>query len=499
MLYRSSSITHIEVRQCIMKAILAVKSKKDEDVTATAVAMLRTFENTEALGIASSNAMKIGKSIEKLQRENLSSSVIVGCAFSKTLKDDAFPLKALKNSMVAFDGRIYSSQKVTSTKNTIKNLSNLKTARKFVKETDGDFAFISAETERLIAGRDVFGARPLYYGENEKFLALASERKALWTAGIKNTMPFPSGHIAYVEKDSFKITPAKILAYSKPKQIQMEEAVEKLSRLFENSVKKKVFGLKQVAVAFSGGLDSSLIAATAKNEGVNVHLIHVSLEKQPETMQAKKAAESLDLPIHIYQYKEEDVEKILSKVLWLIEEPDSLKTSIGIPICWTAEKTRELGFRVLLAGQGADELFGGYERYTRGYLSSDAEQVKKSMFNDVLNLSENNIERDFKICNFHDVELRLPFATYSIAKFAIDLPIELKIDMQRDGLRKLVLRQTAKKMGLPIFIVDKPKKAIQYATGIDKTLRKIAKKEKMSLKEYLIKTFQTMKNVKNYA
>ena len=55
-----------------------------------------------------------------------------------------------------------------------------------------------------------------------------------------------------------------------------------------------------------------------------MHLIHVSLENQPETEQAKKAAEKLRLPIHVYLYDAGDVEKVLPKVLWLIEEPDPI-------------------------------------------------------------------------------------------------------------------------------------------------------------------------------
>jgi asparagine synthase (glutamine-hydrolysing) len=94
-----------------------------------------------------------------------------------------------------------------------------------------------------------------------------------------------------------------------------------------------------------------------------------------------------------------------------------------------------------------------------------------------------------KICGFHDVELRLPFASYQIAKFALNLPIELKIEKSADTLRKLVLRKVAVDMGLPSSIVEKPKKAVQYATGINGALKKLAKKQKITVAEYVNKLF----------
>ncbi|MCK4482887.1 asparagine synthase, partial [Candidatus Bathyarchaeota archaeon] len=102
------------------------------------------------------------------------------------------------------------------------------------------------------------------------------------------------------------------------------------------------------------------------------------------------------------------------------------------------------------------------------------------------------LERDSKICNFHDVELRLPFATYQLAEFAASLPLPLKIESLNDMLRKKVLRKAAGDMGLPQFIVNKPKRAIQYATGVNKIIKKLARKKGSSTKEYLQKTFQTI-------
>jgi asparagine synthase (glutamine-hydrolysing) len=311
----------------------------------------------------------------------------------------------------------------------------------------------------------------------------------LWKLGIEKTQSFPPGHLAFVSREGFKFKPIKTLVYSEPKPVTMQKAAETLQKLLERSVRRRVLGTKEIAVAFSGGLDSSVIAFLASKCRANVHLIHVSLENRPETEEAKKAAHELSLPLQVYLFREADVEKVVSRVVELIEEANPVKASIGVPFYWTAEKASETGFRVLLAGQGADELFGGYQRYVNDYLLYGKEKVRKTMFNDVVKLHESNIERDVKICSFHDVELRLPFASYQIAKFAVNLPVELKIERSADTLRKLVLRKVAVNMGLPSSIVEKHKKAVQYATGINGALKKIAKKQKTTVTKYVNKLF----------
>jgi asparagine synthase (glutamine-hydrolysing) len=278
-------------------------------------------------------------------------------------------------------------------------------------------------------------------------------------------------------------------------QITMTSAVKELENLLECSVREKISGLKEVAVAFSGGIDSSLIAFLAKKSGVDVQLIHVSLKNQPETKHAQMVAEKLKLPLHVYLFNDGDVETTLPKVVWLVEEADAAKLSIGIPLYWVAEKAAETGLKVLLAGQGADELFGGYKRYVNYYLRQDGEWVRRKMFTDILRLHENDIERDVKICKFHGVELRLPFATYEMAKFATRLPTELKIERRSDALRKVILRHVAKNLDFPSCIVEYPKRAIQYATGVDKTIKKLSRKRGMLVKEYLNDVFQKVMKI----
>ena len=478
-----------------MGAITAIVSKKNENVAKKAVTMLKMVEHKDAetFGLASPTTVIIGKSIGDLQDKEPSSPVLIGHVFSKILMSDApQPIKFREGTFV-FEGRIYSlNTEFSSVEFVTEKLNqNLENADALIKDFEGGFAFAVAKSGRLMAGRDSLGLYPLYYGENADSVALASERKALWKIGMKQACSFPPGHIANVDKHGLKFKPAKTLVHATTKHITMQAAAKKLSSLLRQSVKHRVSGLK-VAVAFSGGLDSTIIAFLAKKFGVEVHLISVSLKNQPEIEHAKKAAEALNLPLHIHLYSEKTVEEVLPKVLWLIEETNPVKTSIGIPVFWTAEETSKMGFRVMLAGQGADELFGGYKRYLNDYMRYGEESVRKTIFNDIAGMCENNFERDSKICNFHNVELRLPFATYQLAKFAASLPLKLKIESPNDMLRKTVLRKVAEDIRLPRFIVKKPKRAIQYATGVNKVIKKLAKKKGYSTKEYLQKVFQTV-------
>ena len=180
--------------------------------------------------------------------------------------------------------------------------------------------------------------------------------------------------------------------------------------LIEESIKRRIHDVKEVAVAFSGGLDSSLVAYLANKLGVKVNLIHVSMENQAETEEAIEASEALNLPLQIYLYKDSDVENTLAAVVGLIEEADPIKASVGLPFYWAAEKASEAKLHVMLAGQGADELFGGYQRYVTQYCKNGGEKFCKTMFRDVVNIHVSNLERDLKITGYHDVELRLPFA-----------------------------------------------------------------------------------------
>jgi asparagine synthase (glutamine-hydrolysing) len=483
-----------------MAAIIALQNKKGRNATQTAITMLKalSLKKAETFTIVSPTTIKTEKNAESLQHSRINSPTLIGIALPETISEENPQLIKLEKTALILSGTIYTTNTNPEPESFCRKIQQNpeKALGWLITKTDSNFVFTLIEAEKLVAGRDALGTRPLYYGENNEWTALASQRKALWKIGINNELAFPPGKIATVTKNGFQFKPLRELAYSNPKPIAMQFAAKKLHTLLQRSIQNQISNLKEIALAFSGGLDSTVIAAMAKKLEADVHLIHVSLKDQAETEHAQQIARELDLPIHVQLFDENDVEKTLPKVLWLMEETNPVKTSIGIPIYWTAEKASQMSFKALLAGQGADELFAGYEKHVQTYVQHGRKKAQEAIFEDIVGMYEANFERDSKICSYHGIDLRLPFATYTIAKFAANLPIELKIEKSPATLRKLVLRQLAKNIGLPKLATEKPKKAIQYTTGITKTLKKLAKRNKLALNDYLEKTFQTIKDEK---
>jgi asparagine synthase (glutamine-hydrolysing) len=481
-----------------MKATMALLDKSGDSTVARVLDVLDSFDLRvpSHFGLITPNKGLFEKNVEIIKKQGLKSSTVAGYVTSKPKSMSDYEHLQLDDAALLFEGRAYSPvPKNAVTEQVAKEPQHCEAVlQTIIQQTDGDYSFLMLKKGWIAAGRDPIGVQPLYYGENREIIAFATNRTALWKLGIEHPTSFPPGNLAFVNKEGFKFKPIKILAYQKPEKITMDEAAKQLQVLLEQSIQRRVQGLKEVAVAFSGGLDSSLVAYLTSKSGVKVNLIHVSLENQNETEEAIGAAEALNLPLQVDLFKVSDLEKTLPKVVELIEEPNPIKASIGVPFYWVAEKSAEAGFKILLAGQGADELFGGYQRYVNESCKEGGEAARKTMFNDVVGIHESNLERDMKITSFHDVELRVPFGSFDLAEFAINLPVGLKIENKTDTLRKLILRKVALNAGLPTTIAEKPKKAIQYSTGINNAIKKIAKNHEKSVNEYVNDLFQLSKN-----
>jgi asparagine synthase (glutamine-hydrolysing) len=480
-----------------MKVTVSVLSKEGESVIEQVLDVLRSVDVGQPLhfGLMTPWRGNFDKNLALLLKQSAEAAVAAGFACTQARTTAGYDYLQLDEASVLFEGRIYQPvPKSALTDQLAKEPQHCETElQTLISEADGDYAFWLLKEGAIAAGRDPIGVHPLYYGETQKIAAYATNRRALWQLGIENPTSFPPGSLGAADKGGFKFKPIKTLTYEAPKQVTLDEAASRVQALLLESLRQRVSGLKKAAVAFSGGLDSSVVACMANKLGVKVELLHVSMENEAETEEALAAAEALDLPMQVHLFKDSDVEKTLPKVVELIEEPDPIKAAIGVPFYWTAEQAEESGFKVVLAGQGADELFGGYQRYVNQYCADGAEAVRRTMFGDVVNIHQSNLERDLKITGYHDVELRLPFGSFELAEYALSLPLECKIEPQQDTLRKLVLRKVASNLGMPSTVVDKPKKAVQYSTGINDAIKRIAKKQGKNVGEYIGELFEQTK------
>ncbi len=468
-----------------MGAIAAAFDKKGFDAPSLVLAMLKELEHrgTRPPTVVGQPSTFVAESLDTLRNKKAFSKVAVGANSSDLILGENYTFVIEGRFFPPADPIIRQVMHETARQ-------PLKNASRILRKLDGSYTFAIAFTDRVLVGRDALGTKPLYYGENASICAVASERKALWKIGIADTHSFPPGNLASINESGFVFEPVAALKQPIAEEVKMADAARRLERLLEQSTRERVSDVKKVGVAFSGGLDSSVIAFLAKLAGVHVHLICVGLEGQREMERAKDAAETLELPLTLQTYTVGDVENVLPKVLWLIEDPDVMKAGVAIPFYWTAEVAAKLGFHVLLAGQGADELFGGYHRYLHEYATGGVEKVREALFHDTAMSYETNFQRDEPVCAYHKVELRLPFVDAEVVRFALSLPVNLKIESADDNLRKRVLRQAAKDLGVPASIADKPKKAVQFATGVDKALERLAKKEGLTQRSHIDKVFK---------
>ena len=350
-----------------MKTVIAVLHKNGENAIPILLSALENAfpKSGENFGLATPSKLFTGVTVKGLETQGLNSPIAVGYVYSGGAPQFDLPqLVKGKNASIIFDGRIYSPKIKELTSKVVNTLlsdpDSAEAITSFLKNVEGDFSLFVAQASNILAARDPIGVQPLYYGENEKARLIASNRKALWNLGVDEPKSFPPGHLGIVSREGFNFKPVKVLTFCEPEPISMNDAAKTLQKLLEYSVQIRVFGQKKVAVAFSGGLDSSVVAHLAKNCSSEVQLFHVSLKGQSETEEAIKAAEMLDLPLNTYLFTEAELEAVICKVVDLIEEPDPSKAGVGVPFYWNAQKAAEEGYRVLLAGQGADELFGGY-------------------------------------------------------------------------------------------------------------------------------------------
>jgi asparagine synthase (glutamine-hydrolysing) len=254
-----------------------------------------------------------------------------------------------------------------------------------------------------------------------------------------------------------------------------EELYDEVKELLFGAVKKSIGGEKKVGILFSGGVDSVVVAKIA-NSFVPVVCYNAGLEGCQDTDYAKRAAEALGLELKVRVIGQEEVESYIRKVIDAIKEANIMKVGVGIPIFAACELSEE---KRLLAGFGGEELFVGYKKFKQ---FTDWQDLQNRLWNGLYQLGWKDKYRDCLIANSLGKEIRSPLLDFDVIRTVMRVHPKYKIDEKQD---KLLLRKIGKEIGLPDFVYNRPKKATQYGSGIDKAIRKLAKNEKMQVQDYL--------------
>ncbi|MDG6913720.1 MAG: asparagine synthase [Nitrososphaerota archaeon] len=240
----------------------------------------------------------------------------------------------------------------------------------------------------------------------------------------------------------------------------IDQAADELAVRVQAAVAKAVGSEERLAVAFSGGLDSSVVAKCAAAEA-QVIACTGSAEGTWDALRAQAAADSLGVDLVTTRLTPELVAAELTRV----DFPSGgtlMDRSLWCLYSAVSRSAREAGARVILLGQLADELFGGYAKYTHALGERGPDAAKLMMEGDLKEYISRGRARDVKACSKW-VEPRIPFE--ELADYAASIPISYKL---MGGVRKAILRRAAVRLGVPAEIAEAPKKAAQYSSGIQK-------------------------------
>ncbi|KAG2235446.1 hypothetical protein INT48_007844 [Thamnidium elegans] len=336
-----------------------------------------------------------------------------------------------------------------------------------VNHLDGFFSFVLLDKKRnrIIAARDAIGISTLYYGWNSKMpesIYFASELKSL-NEDCDKILAFPPGHV--YDSDTKETTrwfnptwwdenkiPANPVDYT-----QLRESLEK-------AVRKRLMAEVPYGVLLSGGLDSSLIAAIAARETEKIaagikasesededfdesgptswpklHSFSVGLPGSPDLIAAREVAKHLNTIHHEYTFTIQEALDAVSDVIYHLETYDVTTIRASTPMYLLTRKIKAMGVKMVLSGEGADEVFGGYLYF---HNAPNTDDFHTETVNRVKNLHTSDCLRANKSTMAWGVEARVPFLDKSFLEIAMNIdPKEKMPDRSIGKMEKYIIRK----------------------------------------------------------
>jgi asparagine synthase (glutamine-hydrolysing) len=254
-----------------------------------------------------------------------------------------------------------------------------------------------------------------------------------------------------------------------------KDYIDNLIFLLKNEI-KKLNKNESYALAFSGGLDSCVLAKLILNERLKVKGYVVGIKNCQDITYAKRFSKKIGLKLKVIQISEIEIKraiKIQKEILGKTANPDSI--SFNLPLYFVARRCKE---KKIICGQGADELFLGYKKY----LKLNKNNLKRLANRDFNNLIKIGKKENEKTVRYFKKKIIFPYLYRETVFFSKKIPYNFKI---REKLRKYILRKVSEKLKLGKKISYREKKAAQYGSGIIWIMKKFAKKKKVHISRYI--------------
>ena len=361
-----------------------------------------------------------------------------------------------------------------------------------IEQLSGIFAFAlyDVEDDCFLIARDTIGVIPLYIGyDNDGKVYVASELKAL-EGQCDSYEPFLPGHYVYSERKDACIKPEMKKYYSRkwmtetpvPKQkaetkaekeYKEKSAVEDIREALTDAVKRQLMSDVPYGVLLSGGLDSSVISAIAEkysehrveNNGETkawwprLHSFAVGLKGAPDLAKARLVAEHIGTVHHEINYTIQEGLDAIRDVIYFIETYDVTTVRASTPMYLLARVIKSMGIKMVLSGEGADEIFGGYLYFHK---APNADEFHKETVRKLSKLYMYDCLRANKSLAAWGVEGRVPFLDKEFLDVAMNIDPELKM-CPGETVEKKVVREAFSDM-LPAEVAWRQKE--QFSDGV---------------------------------
>ncbi len=331
----------------------------------------------------------------------------------------------------------------------------------------GMYAFAFVRDGELLLGRDPIGIKPLYIGRRGDDLVLSSELKA-FPPGVEKTEPIAPGTVWSSRSGVHRYWSVPEAAAVPTEHRSTEQQVATVREELDRAVRSQLMSDVPVGAFLSGGLDSSAIVALMRPHIDELHTFSVGLPGSPDLAAARLVADHLGTVHHEYLLDPAELRAMLPAIVFALESFDQDLVRSAVPTYFTA-RLASRHVKVILTGEGADELFAGYT-YHKALVDDAA--LDADARRSIAELHHINLQRVDRLTMAHSLEARVPFLDIDLIEAALDIPVALR----RPGVlapEKGLLRAAVSDL-LPHDIVWRDKSQFDQGTGTAEFLETMA-------------------------